>query len=287
MPRSQLITTPIINKLNCRARLSGLISMLALSLFFYPFTVNAQSSPSNLSAIWQPLLIGLDYSQVDKTSAFFFESRISLLRFNLTHFKVSVIRATDYGLTRGSAKFLCQKARALACINANFFDENIKPLGLVVTRGMTLQSLHKRGGTLTGIFQVSRDHASIVNRSEYNPESVVEAIQAGPRLIASGNKVPGLKEESSPTRRSGVCIDRDGKIIFYLMSTGIFGISLEELREFLLDKSVQCQEALNLDGGGSAQLYVQIKNSKDEGPSKLISIEGSDEVPVLLGVFQR
>ncbi len=216
----------------------------------------------------------------------FFNSDITFVRFNLDNYRIAVVRATDFGMSRSTSRILCQKARALACINANFFDESGKPLGLVVTRGMTLQNVHRRGGTLTGIFQVSRTNAAIINRTDYNPESVVEAVQAGPRLIANGQKIPGLKEASASTRRSGVCIDASNRIIFYVMSTGFFGLSLEDLRELLLSDAVGCRDALNLDGGGSSQLFAEARTPNQPG-SEPIFIEGTDEVPIALGVFPR
>lgn len=264
------------------------IAALAASLVICPMASESRADDSHgLPATWKPLGDGFDMSQIDLRSSLFFNSQITFVRFNLIDYRVAVIRASDFGFSRSSARTLCQKARALACINANFFDESGKPLGLVVTRGMTLQNMHRGGKTLTGIFQLSRKEAAIVSRSDYHPESVVEAIQSGPRLISNSQKIPGLKEESSPTRRSGVCIDKSNRIIFYLMSTGFFGLSLDDLRDVLLDDSIQCHDALNLDGGGSAQLYFGPAGQKEENSSSSLFIEGTDEVPIVLGVFPR
>ena len=256
-------------------------TLLVVTILVHGSVENVRAESASL-AIWKPQGLGLDISQVEIPSKIFFKSHLTLLRFGLADYKIVVIRATDFGLTRATIKTLCQKARALACINANFFDEGGKPLGLVVTRGMTLQGLHRRGGTLTGVFQITRNSASIINRSEYNPEAVVEAIQAGPRLLAKSEKIPGLRESNSSTRRSGVCIDASNRIILYVMSTGFFGLSLENLREFLLSDSVQCTDAINLDGGGSAQLYAELMVDRDNGSKTIFSVEGTDEIPIAL-----
>jgi uncharacterized protein YigE (DUF2233 family) len=280
-------------------QLNSYLYLIALTLQFltlqYFFALDAYSQPAqttienpdSTSAVWKPSKTGLDISQVEITSKLFFTSQITLLRFKLEDYRLAVIRATDFGSTRGMVKNLCEKAHAVACINASFFDESGKPLGLVVTRGMTLQNIHKRGGTLTGIFQVSRSDASIVNRAEYNPESIVEAIQAGPRLISNSEKIPGLKEENSARRRSGVCIDNSKRVIFYTMSTGLFGLSLDDLREFLLSESIGCKDALNLDGGGSSQLFAKLDKELDTNKNNELSIEGTDEVPIILGILPK
>jgi uncharacterized protein YigE (DUF2233 family) len=229
----------------------------------------------------------LDIAQAKITRGFFFSSEIVLLRTTFSDYRIAVIRATDFGMTRASARTLCQKARALACINASFFDESGKPLGLVVTRGMTLQNIHRGGKTLTGIFQISRQAPSILNRADFLPESVVEAIQAGPRLLSNGEKIPGLKEDTTPTRRTGVCIDSAQRVVFYLLDTGFLGISLNALRDILLSDSVQCRDALNLDGGGSAQLFIDNQIAKNSALNAPILIEGTDDVPLVLGLFPR
>ena len=246
-----------------------------------------QSEPLIPQLTWQPLGKNLDVGRAKVTRGILFTSEIVLLRTTLSDYRIAVIRATDFGMTRASAKTLCQKARALACINASFFDETGKPLGLVVTRGMTLQNIHRGGKTLTGIFQISRQAPAILSRSDFLPESVVEAVQAGPRLLSNGEKIPGLKEDSTPTRRTGVCIDSTQRVVFYLLDTGFFGLSLEDLRDVLLSESVKCHDALNLDGGGSAQLFIDSQIVKNSSPNPAIFIEGTDEVPLVLGLFAR
>lgn len=280
-------------QINCATALRTLICILVL-LFVIAAPesgtteTKANTIVSNERSDWRPFRDNMEVKEIAMRSLLFFKSHITLLRFNLSDYRIAVVRATDFGMSRSTTRVLCQKARALACINANFFDESGKPLGLVVTRGMTLQGLHRGGGTLTGIFQVSRQNPSIVNRNDYNPESIVEAIQAGPRLIANNKKIPGLKEASASTRRSGVCIDKSNRIVFFAMSAGFFGLSLEELRDILLSESIDCRDALNLDGGGSTQLFAEARISSSEPSSApLIDVEGTDEVPVALAVFPR
>jgi uncharacterized protein YigE (DUF2233 family) len=246
----------------------------------------AAGSSEQIAIEWNPLGEDLQHARITLGSGGMFSSELDLIRTSLTKLRIGVIRASEYGFMRATVRTLCEKSKALACINSNFFDESGKPLGLIVSRDMTLQTIHRGGKTLTGIFQVTRAGISIVNRFEFDPRNVLEAVQAGPRLLAQGAPVPGLRESSSHSRRSGICIDTQGRMLFYFFSAGLFGLSLDDLRDLLVSENIGCKDALNLDGGGSAQLYVApvIQRSNDQPQ---LYREGSDEVPVALGLFLK
>ena len=258
-----------------------IVCAFTISLALSSSTVRADSQ----TVSWHIISDNLSVARMEMNRGLFFSSELTLIRVGLQGYRIGVIRATDFGLTRASARTLCKKAKAVACINANFFDENGKPLGLIVTRGLTLQGLHRGGKTLTGVFQISRQLPSIVNRTDFSAAAVVEAVQAGPRLISGGVPVVGLREDTSSNRRSGVCIDREQRVILYLLNTGFFGTSLKHLRDALISSMIGCEDALNLDGGGSAQLYIEPSHVQTgQAP---IDLEGTDDVPLVLGVFQR
>lgn len=243
-------------------------------------------SADDVTIEWKKLGEDLDYSRTVLGTQGMFSSELDLVRTSLQKHRIGVIRASEYGYTRSTVRTLCEKSKAVACINANFFDESGKPLGLIVSRAMTIQSVHKGGKTLTGLFQVTRSGVSIINRLDFDPRSVVEAVQAGPRLIDDGKLIPGLRESSSYSRRSGVCVDRNGNVVFFLLSAGIFGLSLDDLRSLLITSNIGCSDALNLDGGGSAQLYIAPPLRGTDSRAAIYR-EGTDEVPVALGLFLK
>jgi exopolysaccharide biosynthesis protein len=181
---------------------------------------------------------------------------------------------------------LCQRSKAVACINANFFDEQHKPLGLVVSQGKMLSKMHRGGSTLTGIFQLDRSGIQILNRDNASPEKMVEAVQAGPRLISDYKPISWRGGNSNATRRSGVCIDKKNRFIMYVVASGVLGISPEELQKILSSPEVACKDALNLDGGGSSQMYFSGKVRGAPVDLKSIFVEGSDHIPVALALFQ-
>ena len=166
-------------------------------------------------------------------------------------------------------------------VNANFFDKKGDPLGLIIKNNKLIQNIHKTNKTLTGIIYFKDNIAKIINTKDFNSYDADYALQAGPILIS--NKIPlNLDYSLNLGRRAGLCVDNEQNIILFCTS-GILGISLLELQESLLKKNINCVDAINFDGGGSAQLYYE--GSKNDRSFKSIYINGKDEVPVALGFF--
>jgi exopolysaccharide biosynthesis protein len=235
---------------------------------------------------WQPIGQDLEMMRFEVSSYLLFSSSVVLIRSSLKNYQVGVIRAEEFGRTRDSVKSLVQSARAIAGINANFFDDQGEPLGLVVSRGITHHKLHKGGRTLSGVFALTAQGPLITSRESFDPRSAIEAVQAGPRLIERGIALRGFNETSPHKRRAGVCIDSAGRLVLYTVTSSFFGLSLDRLIDILRSAPINCADALNFDGGGSAQLYLNPLRSA-EGASAEISIEGHDDVPVVLALFSR
>lgn len=212
-----------------------------------------------------------------------FAPRLTLLRTSRQLLRVGVIRAQDFGELRSSVRHLSNSSRAAFAINANFFDEIGSPLGLVISRGTIHKGIHHGGGTLTGILKITRESIEIVDRDSFSFDGVIEAIQAGPRLLSNGESVVGLRDTTTYSRRSGVCIDSEKRLVFFITS-GVVGMTIDQLTKALQARSINCIDALNLDGGGSAQMYLS--DSLSESTPEL-AVMGSDRVPVVLGLFLR
>lgn len=233
---------------------------------------------------WQPLGPDIEQASASLNPDSMFSSSIVMVRSSLSRFGLQVIRASDFGWKRAPVRSLCKAAGATACVNSNFFDEQGKALGLVISRGIVHQKIHKGGGTLTGVLFVTPKSVGIAHRDAFSPNGVVEATQAGPRVISESAIVPGLKESSFRTNLSGVCLDRNGRVVLYRVTSGVFGASLPLLQRLLLSPSVQCVEALNFDGGGSSQLYISGSIPGHTGATREENFPGTDEVPVAVGL---
>jgi uncharacterized protein YigE (DUF2233 family) len=233
---------------------------------------------------WVKIGEDLELAEVKINANGLIDPQLSLFRTDGKRYRIGVVPANLYGSERATVKKLSLASGAILGINANFFDEFNRPLGLVLNRGNLLNPIHRGGKTLTGIFQVTRGSTQIVYREDFKPDNVIEAVQAGPRLLIKGTPVENLRGMDSYERRSGVCIDNQQRVIIYI-SSGLIGTTLRELVATLRDPEIGCQDALNLDGGGSAQLYLS-RDLPGANPNwRELSMPGSDEVPVMLGLF--
>jgi len=242
------------------------------------------SAQADLSG-WSHISTDLELSSQQSTLLPALSTQIYLVRTNLRDYRLKVLRSSEFGKKISNARRICEESRAAVCINASFFDEAGKPLGLLVSDGTILQRMHFGGNTLTGVFELSRNQMQISHRTAAQPSVALEAVQAGPRLIADGRSATLKKEGRISTRRSGVCIDGENRLVLFVAIPGVLGYSLENLIDLLMSRQVGCQQALNLDGGGSTQLYV----SKNLPGAPLnfpgIDLKSRDEVPVFLGLF--
>lgn len=245
------------------------------------------ATPSAPAIVWESLAAGLDAAHFQVASGGLLSSSAVAVRAAHSRFIPRAIRAAEYGWKKATAAALCKASGASVCINSNFFDEQGKPLGVVISRGIQHHKLHSGGGTLTGVFFVTADAVGITHRSLFSAEKVIEAAQAGPRLISEGAPVVGVKDSASATNVSLVCIDSEQRVVLMRVSLAMFGGSLRELQSVLLRPELGCREALNFDGGGSSQLYISGGVPGHEGATREEFLPGRDEVPVVLGLFSR
>jgi uncharacterized protein YigE (DUF2233 family) len=249
-----------------------------LALLIMPFCASANDGTSSG---WRIIDEDLEIKELGDGSLF--STGLVFVRSALKSYKISVIPASDFGMSVASAQTIAKLSRSQVAINANFFDPELKALGLVTSRGINRSKLHKGGRVLTGIFQISQAGPSIVSRDGYVASGALEALQAGPRLLASGSYIEGLAAKDVATRRAGVCIDSQRRVVLYTSTSNLGGISLLNLQKILAADGINCIDALNLDGGGSAQLYIgEIDINKPLGFEKFLP--GMDEVPVFLAL---
>lgn len=182
-----------------------------------------------------------------------------------------------WGVDRMEIKTLAKKAQALAAINGGFFQPDYRPLGLLIVDGQETNPLRK---TDWGIFMIKDQVARIIHTQEFqNNQGISQAIQVGPRLVVGGRELH-LKKQLA--KRSAIGITHKNQIILANSEdTQVFAQDLAHV--FWLSEDgggLACRDALCLDGGGSAQMYVEYK-------SLLIDLPGSWPVPNGIGVFKR
>lgn len=158
-------------------------------------------------------------------------------------------------------------------INANFFDEQFRPLGVVVSEGKQVNRAHPV--SWQSVFFVDRDrtpHIVPVKEWERVRRSATAAAQCGPRLVVDGEKNQVARAE--PTWRSGVCIDPDRRVLFFATPSATV---LDVHQTATLAASLGCRDAMLFDGGPSTQMYLRRPNGAAE-------VKGDKRVPAYVVV---
>lgn len=238
------------------------ITILAL-LLSVPFLSFAKSSQKIKDGLWLE-------SHIVNTGQNSYE--LTVVKVDLNHFKIKPY----YSETADLVFNMATKSKALLMVNANFFDTNKKPLGLVKIDNKVITP--KKNISWWSVFCIKNNKAEIIHSSVVKNGYCEQAVQAGPRLVTSG-VIPKLKDESS--RKTAIGIDRNGLVHFIVSSSRI---PIKILASFL-QKSVSrgglgLIQALNLDGGSSTQMYFQYKEHIKAIPSVI-------SVPVGLGIFEQ
>lgn len=166
-----------------------------------------------------------------------------------------------------------RRAGAKFGINANFFDEQQRPLGLIVNDGKALNPLHPV--SWQSVFYIDAEGVSGIQPQEKWPPGgrVATAVQCGPRLVINGEK--NDVERAEPSLRSGVCITRDDKLVFFASgASGFFDV--HEMVAKAADRELLgCRDAMLFDGGPSAQMFldssIDITAEGDLVPAHLIA----------------
>ena len=205
------------------------------------------------------------------------ETGLQFVKIDPARYSFQVAQALDLDQQRTDVRTMTKRFGGVAGINGSFFDDHGAPLGLVIRNGQTIRHAQLGGNLLTGAFFIADDKPQIANRHSVPESGVVLALQAGPRLIADGEPIM-ISSTDGRTRRSGIAITNSGEVLFYATVVRFPGATLEEIQKTLLLPGLNVRDALNFDGGGSSQLFVETNNSLQEE----INISGGDNVPLAL-----
>ncbi len=228
------------------------------------------------AADWTRLDNGLSYRKIEVHKRF---SKVPYVlhafKINPKYFDLRPINASPDKYA--SLRRMVENNGAVLGVNANFFDPNGNPLGLIISNGQQINPY--RPISWWGVFSVEKGIPHIVAGPQWQKSSwVTTAIQAGPRLVAHGITLH-LKPETSP--KTVIGITKNGDII--LVAT-LFPFDINEVARLMVGSAkkggLECVDALNFDGGSSTQMYAKVGTFELRLPSYL-------GVPVGLGVFRK
>lgn len=247
--------------------------LIILATFLAAVSISNRLLASDwLASDWNTLEQGLSYKKITLQ-----EKTIHVFKINPQYYLLKPIVEKET-----TVKNMTQTSGSLLTINANFFDESGKPLGLVIQDGKELSPF--KNISWWGIFyqEGATDHnvaGHIIHSSQLKQTSSIKnAIQAGPRLVVNGT-IPKLKTQNSA--KSSLGINKKGEI--FIVAT-LSAIDIVELAELMakpeLEGGLGCANALNLDGGSSTQLYAKIGGFE-------LDLPNFATIPVGLGVFKK
>lgn len=201
---------------------------------------------------------------------------IHFFRIDPKKWKLQLIRAKQFGRSSATIKFLAQSAHTRLAINGGFFDANLEPLGLRISGGKQQNPI--KPISWWGIFAIVLDKPQMFSFKEYSPSAQPDfAIQSGPRLVVAGRIPTTLKEGLD--ERAGIGATADGEIVFAITERA--WITTTEFAQWMRSsEGGGCVNALNLDGGHSAQLYY-------EGIKGQMSFENTSMIVDAIGIYPR
>jgi hypothetical protein len=207
---------------------------------------------------------------------------LKLLRFDTHWIAPRVLRSAQFQLKGANVKTFAEKSGAIATINANYFDTDGKPLAYLKVGSQPINSRLAKTALYTGVFSVKDQQPVISHRDEFVPEQADEGLQSGPLLLLHGTAQPVTGAPNRASRRALIGMDQQQRLIVAATDNLLGGLHWSELQEIFSAAAWQIQltDLLNLDGGGSAQLYVKAGNFVE-------LVAGTSEVPVAIGFFNR
>ena len=209
---------------------------------------------------WTALTPGVEYQRFVAGSM-----DVHVTRVDLTNPEVVVVasRETERGLTVSD---YAKKIKAVVAINADYFDKDMKPIGLTI--GPCGVWKGTRDTEREGVVAIGSGRAAIYPQREVlsEPEEwMTSAVSGWPMIVKNctaltATELPGSDGFTrSPHPRTAVGLSEDGTTLYMVVADGrregIPGLTLAKLARFMAEELKTCA-AMNLDGGGSSAMWV-------------------------------
>ncbi|MCX7683243.1 MAG: phosphodiester glycosidase family protein [Anaerolineae bacterium] len=220
----------------------------------YP-TLSPTFTPEPPDTGWQPLLPGIELRQMNVENGPVTE-RVTIVRLApaQARFRVHYVPGQPLPVS-GWADAL---ERPLV-VNGGYFTPEYETVGLLVSDGHVWGTPY---GDFAGMFAVTAEESVSIRWLRLHPydpnEPLREAIQSFPVLVKPGGIMgfPADADDGRPARRTVVAQDREGNILFIVAPRGY--LSLHRLAVFLASSDLNLDVALNLDGGYSTGLWLDV-----------------------------
>jgi uncharacterized protein YigE (DUF2233 family) len=160
---------------------------------------------------------------------------------------------------------------AIAGVNGGFFTPAFTPLGLVISNGKRVGAV-QRSGLLGGVLMVRKGRLQLLWRDEFTLDTgVTELIQAGPRLVANGTAIVGLKA-SDDRPRTFVATNGEGRWALGICRYASLAALAQILATPGIIPGVEIDRALNFDGGKSTGLWLRTMAGEEVYESEIATV---------------
>jgi uncharacterized protein YigE (DUF2233 family) len=177
---------------------------------------------------------------------------------------------------------------ALAVFNGGFFSGSSRPVGRIIVDGELFgaplyPTLYGDDSiSIPGIFTVIDGAVEIyaLGRSTYNPRGLRfdQAVESYPMLLLPGRQPVYPEDTGREARRTVIALDEQGNVIVLLIDWSYF--TLYELARWLAASDLSLYTALNLDGGRSSGLAVNMPGEQAVFPAYV-------PLPIVIAVYPR
>lgn len=226
--------------MNTQSRIKFFIALLFLNF----------SCSATVFAKWQELRSGLYYQDLAPTLIHDW-SHIHVFKINPKLFRFELVSHQQTAYLFPTISQYAEYKHAPLSFNGGFFDNQQHPLGLRVSRFKRLNPF--KNISWWGVFYIKNQTPYISSAKHFSYSKQIEfAIQSGPRLLVNGqltNVHPGYAE------RTALCILPDHQVAVII--TQYYPSTLKHLATLLKAPPLQCQDAINLDGGSSTQFFAK------------------------------
>lgn len=270
-----------------------LLKRLVLSLaMFLPLALGAQNVNEGLH--WTDLLNGIQtaYYQGELWGA---QRYIAIVRYNPKAYSTQVLDAQRDQC--GATDVLAERISAKGAINAGYFNmRELTPVTDLSIDGQVLGRTTPGENFRVNGMVVIKDKKGHKVRIEARDEATIDevmakshaVISAGPLLLKDGVSQPKEDEGGFATgthNRSVIGIDYEGNV-WYIAVDGrrkdyCTGMSISDLTKFC--KELGLKDALNLDGGGSTQVWTSVQGTLNHpSDNGRFDREGGRKVPNII-----
>lgn len=225
---------------------------------------------------------GVLWRQKTYTSLYGGKQTVNVLEIDLKNPNV-VIKPIEPSSGCATTSSLGSGGKALAAVNGGFFDGSCNSLSMIKISGTVSATnpSYKPARATLGIDMAGRN--AYVDWMPYNNSwsAVDHAIGGGPNLVSSGSSDVTLDEEgfdssyAAKNPRTAAGVTSSGKVLLVTVdgrtSAGI-GMTLSELASYMI--ALGCNEATNLDGGGSTTMWTDsdgVVNTPSDGSQRAVT----------------